>query len=185
MSEPSSPFLMMSRPDRSRTLRPVIVSERMSRPCSERSLTSLDVIRTAAVAVEPQATTRAITATTMAGEGRRMFSGTVGTRPASGRVRSDGSGLLVLVGRGLEGAFLLVVRAARRLADDLLAGAVGVVRRGVLDHVGRVEQRQVVAVAAVDDVRLTVARADGVVPALAEHVVDARGVRGCIGDRER
>src|SRR3954454_14047135 len=73
----------------------------------------------------------------------------------------------LLLDLGVLGGLLRVLglRVLRlgRLADDALARAVGVGRRGVGDDIGRVEQRGVVAVAAGDVVDLAVACAEGVV----------------------
>src|SRR3954447_5624197 len=78
---------------------------------------------------------------------------------------------------GVRGGLLRVLglRVLRlgRLADDALARAVGVGRRGVGDDVDRVEQRGVVAVAARDQVDLAVAGAEGVVAGAAVEGVAA------------
>src|SRR4051812_29702447 len=94
--------------------------------------------------------------------------------------------LPVVLLRILRAVLAAGVPPPRRLALDLLARALRVVRRRVLDDVLEVEERAIVAGAAVGDVLLAVARADHVVAILAAQRVAERVVRPVdVGPRER
>src|SRR5439155_9390637 len=85
---------------------------------------------------------------------------------------------LVVLSWGLGLVFALVLTGRGRLANHLLARSVRVVGGRVGDDVLEVGQHLVVAGAAVDRVRLPVARVERVVP-----VAAVERVAGCVGGR--